>query len=325
MAVGNTTQWGSRTGLDQIFAPGFEDAVYRNNDFLGLVANGTVLFPESPLTTGLDYRWRLNTAGNSSAAIFTEGAGAPQPVAQTYVNLTATPVYFWAWTRVTGHVRDAIRNGGAVNGLNPIANEFVAGFEDIKDLMNTTFMASTYGLTQIVDSGNTVFGVAQGSNAWHAASETPVGGALTLAGMTNLVETIRDNDKGGKPKAILTAHNQITNYIALMGVVAASNAAPRVELSVVGGSKIDLGPDPAQAAFQNVPMVGLGDFDDSTMVWVDQRPTRFGPNWQLKTARYLEVRGPQMAGDDDVFELSTARAMVCHLVKLNGKLGTLTA
>lgn len=244
MAVGNTTQWGSRTGLDQIFAPGFEDAVYRNNDFLGLVANGTVLFPESPLTTGLDYRWRLNTAGNSSAAIFTEGAGAPQPVAQTYVNLTATPVYFWAWTRVTGHVRDAIRNGGAVNGLNPIANEFVAGFEDIKDLMNTTFMASTYGLTQIVDSGNTVFGVAQGSNAWHAASETAVGGALTLAGMTNLVETIRDNDKGGKPKAILTAHNQITNYIALMGVVAASNAAPRVSSPSLAAARSTSAPTP---------------------------------------------------------------------------------
>ena len=326
MAIGNTTQYGSRTALDQKFAPGFEDAVYRNNQLLGMTVNGKALFPESSIAPyGADYRWTLNSAGNTSAAIFTEGAAAGTPVAQTYVNLTATPVYFWAWVRLSGHVRDAIRNGGAKPGLNPAANEFVAGFADIADLMNTTFMGSTYGLTQIVDSANTVFGVDQSSAAYHAATETALGGVLTRAALTNISESSRDNDKGGNWSVALMAHNQITNYTNLTGEPAASNSSIRVELSTVGGGRLDLGPDPEAVSFQGRPLIGIGDFDDNTIVGLDTRQTRFGPNWALKTARYFETRAHNKAGDDDVYELSTARALVCHMVKYNWKLGTVTA
>lgn len=325
MAIGNITQWGSRVGLDQIYETGFEDAVYRNNQLLGLSINGSPVFPERPMTTGQDNRWLVNSAGNTSVATFTEGAAAPQPVAQTYVTLEANPVYFWAWTRISGHVRDAVRNNGAMPGLDPIENEFMAGFEDIRDLMNTTFMGSTSGVEQIVDSGNTVFGVAQGSNAWHAASETAVGGALTQAALRNISETARDNDKGSRWNLMLGPHNQLTNYGALIGNAGASNNSARFEFSTIGGGRLDIGPDPAQYTFEGRPFIGIGDFTDTVIVGIDTRMTRFGPNWELLTARRFDVRGPDMAGDDDVFELSTARVLLCRLVKFNWKLTGVTA
>jgi hypothetical protein len=325
MAIGNTTQYGSRTALDQKFAPGFEDAVYRNNQLLGMTVNGSPVFPESSIAPyGADYRWTLNTAGNS-AEIYTEGQAAGTPGAQTYTNLTATPVYFWAWVRLSGHVRDAIRNGGSKPGLNPAAAEFLGTFGDIADLMNTTFMGSTYGVTQIVDSANTVFGVDQSSVAVHAASETALGGALTQAALTNISEASRDNDKGGNWRLALCGHNQITNYTNLAGAAGASNNSVRFDMSTVGGGRMDLGPDPSQAEFQGRPLIGIGDFDDNTIVGLDTRMTRFGPNWALKTARYFETREHNKAGDDDVYQLSTARALVCHVVKYNWKLGTVTA
>ena len=120
-------------------------------------------------------------------------------MAQTYVNAAQSPVAFWAWTRVSGHLRDAVRNGARKGALNPIDNEFVAGFEDLRDLMNTTFMASTYGLELIVDDGSTYAGIAQSTNAHWLPTVTNQNGALTRAGMLNTDEAARDNDKGGRP------------------------------------------------------------------------------------------------------------------------------
>jgi hypothetical protein len=327
VAHGTTTQFGSRTALAEIFTPGFVDCVYRNNQLLGLTVNGSPVFPELPGPYGSNgYGWKINSAGNTSTSVFAESAVAPTPVAQTYVNANVTATYFWAWTRVTGHVRDLVANGAIYPGLDPIQNEFAAGFEDIRDLVNTSFMGGTYGLELAVDDGATYAGIARGSAAYFECSNTNQNGALTRAGLLNTHEAARDNDKGGGPTfLILVPHNQLTNYLQLTGEPNAQNSSVRVEFATVGGGRLDLAPAHTGLSFMGSPIVGLGDFTNTTWLALDLRMTRHGPNVGIKTVRTFDIRGPDMAGDDDVYELSHASACIVHMPKLCWKLEDVTA
>ena len=323
MAIGNTTQFSDRGVLREIYKPAFEDAVFRNNQLLGLTINGQPLMPEVQSPDGL-YRFPINYAGNTSAAVFAEGASAPVPVAQSYISCAMSAVYFWAWTRVTGHVRDRVRNGAVAAGANPIDNEFMAGFEDLRDLVNTSFMQSTYGLEQIIDDANTVGGIAQGTYTGFAASVTNHNGVLTRTGLLNIDETCRDS-QGGAANVILTAHNQLTNYSALTGEPNAQNSSLSVELGLVGGGSLDLAPNHGGLSFKGAPIVGLNDWTDTIIMGLDLRRTKSGPNIVQFSVRDFDIRGPQMSGDDDVYEMSTARGLAVHRPALCWKLEDVTA
>jgi hypothetical protein len=321
VAHGTTTQYSSNVGIATVFAPSFVNAVFKNNHFLGLVINGKPLFPE--LKVGdTAYRWKVLSSANTSAAVFTEGAAAPTPVAITPKNAAVDYTYVWAWIRITGHVRDAMKNA-TPEGLNMVTQEFIGAQEDIVDVFNTGFMgASNAGLQVSVDSTTTYAGISRGSAAYWESSEAAVGGAGTLAA---LAEVIRDNDKGGLPGVWLTAVNQVTNYIRLMGVVAAANAAPRVEMTLAGGGSLDIGPSPVQTAFQGAPFIGLPDFTNTVQVALDTRMTKVGPKNGISIRRPFELRGPDMAADDDVWEASSAAALINHMPKLDGKNTGVTA
>jgi len=324
MAIGNTTQFSDRGVLREVYEPMFESAVFRNNHLLGLTLNGKPMIPEIPFS-GEKYRWPINSAGNTSTEVFTEGAGAPTPVAQSYKSAEQAATYFWAWTRVTGHVRDAVRNGAATGGANPLDNEFIAGFEDLRDLVNTSLMQSSYGLELAVDDASTYAGIAQGSYTWFAAKVTNHNGALTRAGLLNIHEASRNADYGGNTSVVLCAHNQLTNYIALTGEPNVQNSSVRVELGLVGGGAMDLAPRYDALSFMGAPLVGLPDFTSTIFMGMDLRNVANGPNLGRFTARPFDIRGPQMVGDDDVYEMSTATGLVLHSPKLCWKLEGVTA
>lgn len=323
MTIGNTTQFGDRGVLREIYAPAFEDAVFRNNQLLGLTYRGNPVIPEVPMTGGA-IRFPINYSGNSSAAVFTEGAAAPQPVAQSYLSAAYTPTYFWAWCRVTGHVRDQVRNGAVAGSANPLDNELMASFEDVRDLMNTSFMASTYGLELMVDDGSTNAGIAQGTYTWWAGQVTNHNGALTRAGLLNIHEKARDT-YGGKTDLILTAHNQATNYIQLTGEPNAQNSSVTAELGLIGGGALDIAPSHMGLSFMGAPIVPLQDWTDTIWLGLDLRRTKTGPNVFQAIARDFDIRGPQMAGDDDVFEVSSARLVGVRRPQLCWKLEDVTA
>ena len=306
--------------LRETYTPGYDSAVVRNNQLLGLTLGGRPVFPRAQMP-GEYVRWTVNTAG-ASPEIFTEGQGAPSPTGQSYTELYEDAVYFWVWPRISGHLRDIVRNGGARPGQNPIEQEFMGGFEDIRDLVTTTFLGSTYGLAHIIDDGNTVHGVAQGSNTWHQAAVENVNGALARSEFIDILEEQREGN--GRASLIIAPNNQISNYIYLTGEPNAQNSSLRVDVGLQGGG-LDLVPSMDTCSVMGIPMVGLQDVTDDDIYGLDIRNTRFGPNWQLFTAREMDVRGPQMVGDDDVFELSSAYALVCRLVQRNFKLEDVSA
>lgn len=316
MAFGTTTQWAAGTAHDYKYRDGFVDAVFRNNSLLGL-------FPTLPAGDS-SYRWKVNSAGNTNVAVFTEGASAAVPVAQTYVNAAVSYTYLWGWIRVSGHIRDVMRNGGAYAGLPLIQNEFLGTTEDLRDLATTSAMGSTYGLEVAVDSTTTYAGISRGSAAYFESSETAHNATLTMAGLANITEACEDNDKGGKTGLILTARNQLTNYMAFSGTPNTANHSFRSNAADLN-KPFDIQPSTMNLTFQGIPIVGLPDWTDEVWMGLDMRPTRVGPNVGISIARDFEIRGPDMAGDDDVWEVSTAFAVIVHSPKLCWKLTGVTA
>lgn len=312
MAHADTTNQAAT--LAQTYRPGFESAVYRNG---GL----TSLFPKGKMTSAVE-RWTPNTAGNTSTAIYAEGDAAPSPGYQAYSELSAEPVYFWSWARISGRQRDIAKLGGHKPGLNVLDTEIMGAFEDIKDLVNTTFMGSTYGLEHICSASNTVFGVAQASNAWHQATVQAVGTTLSRAVLTNNLEYSRDNDKGASIGLFLSPHNQVTNYTNLTGEPGATNNSVRVTNLQNG---VDIGANPDMVSFATIPWLGVGDMTDTAIIGLDLRPTRYGPNVEFLEARPLEIAPPVRSGDDDVYAMSHATAFVVRLVKRTIGLSTVTA
>ena len=204
--------------------------------------------------------------------------------------------------------------------------EFLGAQEDLVDLMNTSFMgSSTNGLEVSIDSTTTYAGISRGSAAYFEASETNHNGALTRAGLLNIHETARDNDKGAHTTLILCPHNQATNYVQLTGEPNAQNSSVRVELGLVGGGRLDLAPSVRNWAFMGIPIIPLPDFSNTVFLGLDTNPIRVGPKFGLMVRREFDVRGPQMSGDDDVYEVSTAASLINHLPRTDWKLNGVTA
>jgi hypothetical protein len=325
VASGNLTQWPIGTAFKTVFQPGYVDAVWRNRAFLGLLhpITGQPIFPLLRVGDS-SYRWKIQSAGNTNVAVFTAGSSAAVPVAQTYVNAAVSYTYFWGWIRVDGMARDAVRNASE-EGLAIIDNEFLGTQDDIRDLMNVSFLGSSYsGLEVAIDSATTYAGIARGSAGYHESSETAHNAALTKAALADICETSEDNDKGGHTDIILAPRNQLTNYDALTGVPNAANSGFR---SIAGDLSrgFDVSAKPTMLSFQGHPMVGIPDMTNEVICGLDLRQTKIGPNWGLSINRDFDVRGPDMSGDDDVYEVSCAGALICHLTKYNWKLTGVTA
>jgi hypothetical protein len=240
----------------------------------------------------------------------------------TFVNAAVSAVYFRQWIRITGHVRDAIRLGGYYDGLNPMDMEFEIAQDTIRDLMNTTFMGATNsGMEVSIDSTTAYAGITRGSAAYFEATETACGGALSRTKIVDHIEAVRDNDKGGRCHLFIGPVNQVSNYIRLSGEPNAQNTSLRVEMAVAGGNGVDYVPRFDGCTIAGAPFIGIGDFSNTVIASLDLSPD----NWHLKIRRPFEIREQSRSGDDDVWQVSTASALVCKHPRTQGKITGATA
>ena len=285
--------------IKDVYAEDFIEGVYRNNDLLKL-------FPDVEATQGdTAYKWLVNSAGGTSA-VYSEGDSALAATSQTWVAASVSPTYIWHRISISGHLKDAIRS----NHINAIEQEMVLAKEDMKDLLNTSFMGSTYGLELSIDSGSTYAGIARGAAAYWESTETAVGGALAYTDLVDMLETIRDNDKGGNPGMILAPYNQLTNIYNLTGNPATKMAGPG-----------DLAQGFNNQTFAGIPIFGVGDMTDTVILFVD---TRAGKN-KLVIHRPFQVDQLGKTSDADDYLLSTAAALVNRDPAKDGKLTGVTA
>jgi hypothetical protein len=297
-----TTTTGANA-IREAYAPGFNKLVFRNDSLFSL-------FPAEMASFGdTNWRFKANSAGNTSVQIFTEGQAQPGAGNQSWSNLAVPWNYYRCMIEITGHSRDALKS----RWINAVDEEFSLGMEDLVDLMTTTSMSGTNGIETIVDSTTTYAGQARGSAAWWESSETAVGGALAHTNLEDLLETCEDNDKGAlfAPGMWLMPRNQYTNVYRLSGGVGVQNT---------GDS--DKAPGLPRQTFAGIPMVWLPDFTNTVIMLLEMTPRA---KWRHIVHRPWDVKEMGPTSDADVYQLSNARLLVCEAPKYHGKLTGVTA
>jgi len=304
--AGLTTTSGANS-IREAYAPSFEKAVFRNDSFLGL-------FPpwEGPPGGGdTAYRWKLNSAGNDSVAVFAEND--PQPAAgyQAIVNAAVSWLYIRGMMSFTGHALDAL-------GSNWIDQEQEEGsllIEDIVDLITTSLMGSTYGIELALAPASAYAGITRnGAAGYFENSTTGSVGTLAYADLVDLQEAVRDNDKGGlksRQGMWIGPVNQETNIYGLaqtnkvVNVNTDGSFAPRIANQDVVG----------------YPLVALPDFTNTVIMLLDMRPGI----WKKVQIRPFRVDDQGRSGDSQIFQVSWGGQMICRQPRFHGTLTGVTA
>jgi hypothetical protein len=293
-----TTTTGANA-IREAYAPGFDEAVFRNNSLMSL-------FSWQDAEGDTAFRWKLNSSPNDSVQIFTEGL--PQPAAgnQSYVNAYVSWTYFRVMLQITGHARDALKS----RWINAIEEEAILGRADLVDLITTSFMGSTYGLELAIDDTTDYAGITRSGAAYFQSTETAHSAALTTDALIDLQETIRNAEKGGKPAIILSNLNQESNIYRLGGPHLITNMNP--------GDKT---PSLLNNRVAGCDVVSVPDFTTTVVMMLDMRPS----NWAPRIIRPFSVKEMAPAGDSDIYQFSWGGTLVCKMPKFQGKLTGVTA
>lgn len=307
--------------IDQYFEPGFIDEVYRYS-FLGAQLNGRPLFPAISSNGGTSVSWKIHDTGQT-ASVYTEGAATAAAGNQTYKEPSQSYVYMRVMTEWTGHLVDALRDPSMY--FDAIAAEIQLAQADLMNLANTSFLGSTYGIENIVDSTSTLAGISRiSSPSYFSSQEVAHAGVLTLAGLEDLAEILSNASIGGfRPgmRCLLAAPNQCTNYSRLPGVVGASNGGVRVVHNNSGATSLDLGFDMSGLTFQGAPIISTPGLTNTIWILMDATPG----TWNLVVHRPFKTDYQGRVGDGDSYAHTFAAALIGRRPRLSGKLTGVTA
>jgi hypothetical protein len=293
--------------ISEVYGPGIVDAVY-TNDWLSTQIGGRSIFPTKVWGGGTKANWLVRKAGNSSVTVFTEGEAQNAADAQSYAHAAVAWTYLRGMVQISGHALDAMRSNYA--SMSVVDSEIGGTSKDLGDLLCTSFLGSTYGLEVAIDNTTTYAGIARGSAAYFESTETDVSAKLAATDLLDLLETIRDNDKGGRPSCWLAPLNQQTNMYNLSGVPSVTQVTDQ-----------DRAPAFGNQSFGGLPIIAIGDMTDSLIVALDARPGQL----DVAVIRPLQVKPMAPSGDSDIYQLSIGAALLVYSPKNSGKLVNLTS
>ena len=285
------------------YTPGFREAAFRNDQFLA--AMRALGMEESEAGGGTAHNWLLNSAGGAPAA-FVEGGPLPEPVPQTWVKASVSPLYLATMIQISGHSRDALKNGR----INAIEAEMSLAQRDLIDLRNTSFLGSS-GLQTAVDATTTYAGIARGSAAYFESTESSTN---TLAGLRAAYRATQDAEKAGKTSAHLVSPTILQWYATLAGLPGTSNFI--LGNSGAGPMNVDVGFAWTGSTFMGKPIIAIPDLTSSEWYGLDFS----AGNIKHKIWRSLSVIFHHMAGDSEGYEVSTGSALIVEMPKWQFKM-----
>ena len=308
------TTSGTTTGaalIQEQYEADVVDAIFYNG-FQGMtLPDGRELWPKKRAVGGNNCNWLVRRGANTSTEVFVEGDAQPGADSQHYSAPAVPWTYVRAMAQITGHAIDAM--GSNRVGIDVVDSEILGAADDINDLMATSFLGSTYGLELAVDSTSTFGGIARGSATWWESLETAVNDALSGTDLEDMIESLRDNDRGSDVQAFLMPWNQVTRY----GRIASTPY-------VASGPPNDKGAHLSGQTFSGIPILGIGDMTDTVIMGLDIGTTR-KPKFQIKSVRPMQVKEMAPSGDSDVMQISSGAAFVCFDPLRQGKLTGCTA
>jgi hypothetical protein len=281
--------------IREAYAPGFNEAVFRNHSLFNM-------FTWQDAVGDTAFRWKLNSAGNDSVEVFTEGQGQPDAGNQTFVNAAVSWTYFRGMLSISGHARDALKS----NWVNHVDEEAILLRSDLIDLMTTSFMGGTYGLELAVDYGSAYAGITRnGAAGYFESTETAVGQPVSTTDLQDLEETIEDNDKAGVVGAWLVPRNQTTRIYNLAGPHVIYNQNVR-----------DKYPGMNDQTINGRQVISLPDWTNTVIMAIDTRDS----NWAPRQIRPFSVKEMGPSGDSDLMQLSWGGCLAVKMPKYMGKL-----
>jgi hypothetical protein len=285
--------------IQTAFAPGLTKTFYEGMPLLGM-------FPKFPNPGGDSYDWKLNYAGNSSAAVYTEGATPPAAGNQSYADMTVADEHIWVTVQITGHAKDAARNGY----FDPVRKEMEGGVSALQHKIEEQFV--TY-FEAAIDNSATYGG--QTRTTVHADSVTVPGGsaALTLAMLSSMYEQLKLDPRDvqfNNPNeySIISSPEQLTAYTEIgFGLHKVgddeSTGINRPYTTMSGDAVADAGLLKHTLRYNNIPWYEVATVTN-TLVFLTKNTDVF-----IAETRPLTIEPLGKTDDSDKFLLTWAGAM----------------
>ena len=180
MTVANTT---THANAIQTIYTGVAEGVFLNSAIYELFGEPA---PRSNFGDS-KYTWGVHSGVNTGVELFTEDTTYPTATYQAVVKAQVSPLWARCPIQVTGILLDVLGNAGNYSALELEMSDAIA---QIRDLMTTSFLGSTYGIELAYDYGSSYAGITRnGSASYFEASETAVDAAVELSDYEDLLET----------------------------------------------------------------------------------------------------------------------------------------
>jgi hypothetical protein len=190
------------TAIKTVYEPGMRKTFYEGVPFINM-------FPRRQNTGGDSIDWMVHYAGSDSATAYSEGATPPAAGYQSITTATISHQAYMNVVQLTGHARDAMRNGyydGAMLELN-------GGVVALQHIIEEAFVAA---IIDAIDDDTTYAGLTRAT--YGLASDVTAGGsaALTLAMLSEMYETLKLDPRAviyqPGDHIIVSAPEQLTAY-----------------------------------------------------------------------------------------------------------------
>jgi len=265
-------------------SPDLAIARWTNSHFLGgldlaaqVAGVGTIV---EEFRGGDTYQWDVERgAGNTSAQPFDETTPTPAPGSQTYARGTLPYLGFRAFISVTHSAIESQAGGsyiaGADYGRAGLYGELPGAVRDVVHLVNTTFLTSaTHGLAAAIDDGSSTVIYGNLSRLLLTDLQAAVvnlgGGAVALANLTTLEQTMADQPHGEQPDVWFMPPNQAGRIFNIVGGPSATSFI-RFNASDAASGPLDAGWKRHDQAFAGKPVIEIPNMVNTEIYAVPMR------------------------------------------------------
>jgi len=311
MAVTSTDTTVIANAIMERKAPGFIDAVFRNDRLLAILRQFGLNEPDPGTIDGTSHKWDVAYSANASAGSYSEGDAMAVADSNLFVEAALAWVYFEGVIKVTGHAKDALKNGGHFAAID---SQFPLLQEDIKNQRTATYLGSgTNGILNAIAATGTYAGITRGSAAYWESYTDTTAEAQSILVHREVQRSIRAGDKGGYPNLHLTTRASKDGYANLIGFPAGTTP----------GMRADVGNGPANVDFG----AGMPSLDDAPIIPMDDLGTGNFLSLDISAAspvRHMVIRPMQTVfhsrvGDAELYHVTTGGALVFENPKRCGK------
>jgi len=201
-------------------------------------------FGTKPSLGGDSIDWKVNYSGNDSAETYSEGDAAPAAGYQSYIDATLAHNHFQLTVQISGHAKDAMKNGYFDGAMK----EIQGGVSALGRKVETTVMAD---IVDAIDDDTSYAGLTRATYNLDCFVQAGGSAALTVAMMENCWEAKMLDARAGDMSDWLwfCAPEQDLAYQR------AADGLGGVNLNLAIGSQLDVGRAQSGRSFNGHPIV----------------------------------------------------------------------